>query len=96
MSTRHKPSHSVVSPPPVESEADKIAWIRGGAFAQERKSADAQRRQFTRARDGAELRRLHVRIPVELERRLKEHCVRAERSAGAVVIEALTKVLGAG
>ena len=58
-------------------------------LAQERRGA----RTHARKRDGATLRRLHVRLPLELERQLKRYCVDRERAAGDVVVDALRAFL---
>ena len=90
---KRKPSHTV-APPPVSA----VQWaISGGALAEEngerRTPAPPGRREFLRERDGEQLRRLHVRVPAELERRLKLYCVENEISAGDLIVEALTKLL---
>jgi hypothetical protein len=56
-------------------------------------SSTAARREFSRQRDGAQLRRLHVRIPAELERALAVYCAQSDRSAGEVVTVALVSFL---
>lgn len=58
-------------------------------LAQQRRGA----RTHERKRDGARLRRLHVRLPVDLERQLKRYCVDHERAAGDVVVDALNAYL---
>jgi hypothetical protein len=51
-------------------------------------------RTHVRKRDGAELRRLHLRLPVDLARQLDFYCVENDRPvAGDVVIEALRQFL---
>lgn len=65
------------------------AAIAAAALAQERRGA----RTHERKRDGATLRRLHVRLPLDLERQLKRYCVDRERAAGDVVVDALRAYL---
>jgi hypothetical protein len=50
-------------------------------------------RTHTRKRDGALLRRLQVRLPVDLRRKLNRYCVDREIPAGDVVIQALVAFL---
>ncbi|MCU1276609.1 MAG: hypothetical protein JWM53_155 [bacterium] len=99
-------------PPPAAPSADRFALLVGGQsaaaaqqparsrpaaggveeLAQERRGA----RTHARKRDGATLRRLHVRLPLELERQLKRYCVDRERAAGDVVVDALRVYLADG
>lgn len=75
------PAQSPVKSLPVAAPADELAQERRGA------------RTHARKRDGATLRRLHVRLPLELERQLKRYCVDRERAAGDVVVDALRAYL---
>jgi hypothetical protein len=103
-----KPQIAVQRPPDRLPDDDAwvtggVAQKRKGANPETRQTAlvpvphdggsSGARREFSRQRDGAQLRRLHVRIPAELERALAIYCAQSDRSAGEVVTVALTAFL---
>lgn len=82
-----------MQPPPTNDAAELRRKFLTGASAPERTSASTQRRQRTRQRDGAELRRIHPWVRVEVERALARYCVEYECDAGGIVDTALAKFL---